>query len=178
MFQGVINSAKSAVSSLILKYVARASVAIPFVIALGFALAAVASMLVNRFGYVAGYWMMAGGLALIGIVAAIVVSAKEESEEIEDEKAEEADTSKLASEVAAQAPLALLGGLLTLPGGGTTALKVAGLLGRNFPLVLLLVLIGGLFWPSEQDPDAPEELARHPGQNGFEPPSPPSAYTH
>lgn len=40
MFQGLINSAKTAVSSLILKYVARASVAVPFVIALGFALAA------------------------------------------------------------------------------------------------------------------------------------------
>lgn len=42
MFQGLINSAKTAVSSLILKYVARASVAVPFVIALGFALAAIA----------------------------------------------------------------------------------------------------------------------------------------
>jgi hypothetical protein len=40
MFQGLINNAKSAVSGLVLKYVARASVAVPFVIALGFALAA------------------------------------------------------------------------------------------------------------------------------------------
>ena len=44
-----------------LKYVARASVAIPFVIALGFALAAIAVMLVERFGHVTAYWMMAGG---------------------------------------------------------------------------------------------------------------------
>ena len=41
MFQGLINNAKSAVSGLVLKYVARASVAVPFVIALGFALAAI-----------------------------------------------------------------------------------------------------------------------------------------
>jgi len=46
----VINSAKTAVSSLILKYVARASVAIPFVIALGFALAAI----IDRFGHITG----------------------------------------------------------------------------------------------------------------------------
>ena len=30
MFQGLINNAKSAVSGLVLKYVARASVAVPF----------------------------------------------------------------------------------------------------------------------------------------------------
>jgi hypothetical protein len=35
VFQGLITSAKTAVSSLILKYVARASVAVPFVVALG-----------------------------------------------------------------------------------------------------------------------------------------------
>jgi len=38
VFAGLINQAKSAVSGLVLKYVARASVAVPFVIALGFTL--------------------------------------------------------------------------------------------------------------------------------------------
>ena len=38
-------SAKTTVSTLILKYVARASVAVPFVVVLGFALAAIAAML-------------------------------------------------------------------------------------------------------------------------------------
>jgi hypothetical protein len=65
VFLGLINSAETAVSSLILKYVARASVAVPFVIALGFALAAIAAMLVDRFGHITGYWLMAGGLAAI-----------------------------------------------------------------------------------------------------------------
>ena len=63
MFTGLLHSAKSAVSGLLLKYVARASVAIPFVIAAGFALAACTMMLVERFGQVAAYWMVAGGLA-------------------------------------------------------------------------------------------------------------------
>jgi hypothetical protein len=67
---------------------------------------------------------------------------------VADQQAEAADTSKIATEVASQAPLAVLGGLLTLPGGGATALKVAQLLGRNYPLVLLTALIGLLFWPS------------------------------
>jgi hypothetical protein len=50
VFAGLMNQAKDAVSGLVLKYVARASVAIPFVIALGFTIAAVSVMLVERFG--------------------------------------------------------------------------------------------------------------------------------
>ena len=50
-----------------LKYVAPASVAVPFVIAAGFALAAFTVMLVERFGHVTAYWLVAGGLALIGV---------------------------------------------------------------------------------------------------------------
>ena len=169
MFRGLINDAKSAASSLVLKYVARASVAIPFVIALGFALAALAAWLVTNYGYVTGYLLMAGGLAAVGVVAALAVSFKEHEEEVADEAAEEADTSKVATEVAAQAPLALLGALFTMPGGASSALKVAQVLGRNFPLVLLLVLVGALFWPSEEGEDT--ETVR-PRPNGFEPPAP------
>ena len=43
-----MNQAKDALGGLVLKYVARASVAIPFVIALGFALAALTVMLVHE----------------------------------------------------------------------------------------------------------------------------------
>ena len=108
-------------------------------------------MLVDRFGHIAGYWLMAAGLTGIGVIAAIFVSAREQEEEVADQKAEAADTSKIATEVATQAPLAVLGGLLTLPGGATTAFKVAQVLGRNYPLVLLAALIGLLFWPTPKD---------------------------
>jgi hypothetical protein len=64
-----------------LKYVVRASIAIPLVVAVGFALAAIASVLANHFGYVAAYGMMAGGLTLIGVVAALVVSANVEKQD-------------------------------------------------------------------------------------------------
>ena len=169
MFRGLINDAKSAASSLVLKYVARASVAIPFVIALGFALAAVTVWVVNQYGYVTGYLLMAGGLAAVGVIAALVVSFKEHEEEVADEAAEAADTTNVATEVAAQAPLALLGALFTIPGGASSALKVAQVLGRNFPLVLLLVLTGALLWPSEEGEDT--ESVR-PRPNGVEPPAP------
>jgi hypothetical protein len=36
-----------------------------------------------------------------------------------------------------------------MPGGAAGALGAARLLGRNWPLVVLLVVIGGLFWPTK-----------------------------
>ena len=86
----------------------------------GFALAAGTVMLVERYGHVFAYWAMAGGLAAVGLVAALAVRVKEHEEEVADEKAEAKDTAEVATEVAAQAPLALLGGLFTLPGGPGT----------------------------------------------------------
>lgn len=154
MFAGLIQHAREAASHLVLRYVARASVAVPFIIALGFAVAAIAVMLVDRFGHVTAYWIMAGGLAILGVLAAIVVSIKEHEEQIAEQKAQQADTQEVMSDAAAQAivqaPLALLGALVTTPSGATSAFKVARLLGRNLPLVLLLVIIGALFWPTAE----------------------------
>jgi len=172
LFAGLMKQAKDAVSGLVLKYVARASVAIPFVIALGFAIAAVSVMLVQRFGHVTAYWIMAGGLAAIGAIAAIAVSVKEHEEEVAEEKADASDIQEVVSDATAQAivqaPLAMLGALFTAPGGASTAIKVAGILGRNYPLVLLLVLIGARFWPTESDA-TPETEAAAPKPNGLQP---------
>jgi hypothetical protein len=43
---------------------------------------------------------------------------------------------------------------LSAPGGAASVFKVARVLGRNFPLVLLLVAIGALFWPTDTTDDA------------------------
>jgi hypothetical protein len=48
---------------------------VPLLIALGFALAAITVMLVERYGQVTAYWLVAVGLAAIGSIAAIAVSA-------------------------------------------------------------------------------------------------------
>jgi hypothetical protein len=167
VFAGLINQAKSAASGLVLKYLARASVAVPFVVALGFAVAAITVMLVDRFGQITAYWMLAGGLAAIGLVAAMVVSVKEQEEEEAEQLAEETDTAEVVTEAAAQAvvqtPIALLGALFSMPGGASSALSVVRVLGRNFPLVLLLVMIGALFWPTEEtSPPDPDVSARKP----------------
>jgi hypothetical protein len=79
---------------------------------------------------------------------------KEHEEEAADQKAEQADTGEVVSDATAeamvQAPLALLGALFSAPGGAAGAFKIARVLGRNFPLVLLLVMIGALFWPTDR----------------------------
>src|SRR5262245_38715306 len=143
MFQGLINNAKSAVSGLVLRYLARASIAVPFIIALGFALAAITVMLVDRYGHITAYWAVAGGLALVGAIAAVVVSAKESEEEVAEQAAEKTDTEEVISDATAQAivqtPIALLGALFA--SSPSAALGGVRLLSRNLPLVLLLVMI-------------------------------------
>lgn len=163
MFRGLLNDAKSAVSALIVKYLARASVAVPFLIAAGFAIAAITLMLVEQYGHVTAYWIMAGGLALIGAVAALVVSVKEQEEDAA-EKAEELEaatssTTAAVAEAATQAPLAMLGALSALPIGPASLMPAVRLLARNLPLVVLLALIAMLFWPTEPAQAAGEEQA-------------------
>jgi hypothetical protein len=95
-------------------------------------------MLVERFEQVTAYWLLAGGPAAVGLAAAMFVSVKEQEEAEAEQLAEEAGTGEVVSDAAAQAivqaPIALLGPLLTTPGGATSVLSVARLLGRNFPL--------------------------------------------
>jgi hypothetical protein len=162
MFRGLLNDAKSAISSLILKYLARASVAVPFLIADGFAIAAITLMLVDQYGHITAYWIMAGGLALIGAIAALVVSVKEQEDDAAEKVAEESEAATSSAtaavaEAASQAPLAVLGALSALPVGPTSFMPAVRLLARNLPLVVLLALIALLFWPTETTEAAGEE---------------------
>jgi hypothetical protein len=47
-----------------------------------------------------------------------------------------------------QLPIAVLGSLLSGPAGPISALSIVRFLGRNFALVVLLVGIGMLVWPT------------------------------
>jgi hypothetical protein len=161
MFRGLINDAKVAAGSLIGKYLARASVAVPFLVALGFGVAAITVLLIDKFGHLSAYLMLAGGFAAIGLVATLIVSVKEQQEEIADTQAEAADTEEVATDAAVQAaiqaPLALVGTLLATPAGPSTLAAGAKLVARNLPLAVLLVLIGMLLWPAGPTPQAEAE---------------------
>jgi uncharacterized membrane protein len=157
MFRGLINDAKSAAGSLVAKYLVRASVAVPFVVALGFSTAAITLMLIERFGAIAAYWMVAGGFTAIGLLATLVITVREHDEETTEKAAEQADTAEAATDATAQAaaqiPLALMGTVLSSPlgpgavGGGLKAIA------RNLPLVVLAALIALLFWPTREGPE-------------------------
>jgi hypothetical protein len=165
VFRTLIDDAKSAAGSVVAKYAMRASVAVPFVIAAGFAIAALTLVLVERFGSLAAYGIMAAGFVALGLIAALVVTVKEQEEEVADAAAEQNDTAEVVTDAAAQAavqlPLALLGTVLASPLGPGTALSGVKMLGRNLPLVALVALMALLFWPSETQPaeaaEAPED---------------------
>jgi hypothetical protein len=179
VFRGLINDAKSAAGAMVAKYAARVSVAVPFLVAVGFATAAVTLMLVERFGAINAYWMVAGGFTGIGLVATFVVGMKEQEEEVADAEAEKADTAAVATDAAAQAavhmPIALLGTLLTSSAGPVSAVGIARMIGRNLPLVILLALIALMFWPTAKTegvgavPEEDEEPTVRP--NGAHPPA-------
>lgn len=164
MFRGLINDAKSAATSLVAKYLARASVAVPFVVAVGFATAAITLMLVERFGHIAAYWMVAGGFLAIGLVATLTVKVKEQEEEIAEQQAEASDTAGVSTDAAAQAaaqlPIAALGALFTVPGGPAAALGGMKALARHWPILIMAALIAAMFWPTA--PANPETHAAAP----------------
>jgi len=166
VFRALINDAKSAAGAVIGKYVIRASVAVPFVIAVGFGIAALTLFLVERFGAIVGYAIMAGAFAAIGLIAAAVVSVREQEEAVADAEAEKHDTAAVASDaaaqVAAQAPLALLSALLTTPLVPGAAMGGLKMLGRNLPLVVLLGLMVLLFWPTSDEEAVGSETSAEP----------------
>jgi hypothetical protein len=179
MFRGLLNDAKSAMGSVLAKYLARASVAVPFLIAAGFAIAAITIMLVDRYGQVTAYWIMAAALALIGAMASLVVSVKEQEEEAAEEAAAEtADTTAASAtaavaEAAAQNPMALLTMLSALPMGPASLVPALRLLARNLPLVVLLAAITFVLWPSEKA-EAEQQTAAGESPEGSETAAAPS----
>jgi uncharacterized membrane protein len=174
MFRGLISDAKSAAGSLIAKYLARASVVVPFVIALAFATAAITLTLIDRFGSIAAFWMLAGGFIVIGLVATAVVTVKEQGEELAGKQIATQDAARAATGAAAQFAmqglLALLGMLLSTPPRTATLAAGAKMLVRNIPLLVLLALLALLFWPNppEGDAEADTGVAK---PNGKRPPA-------
>ena len=177
MFESSINDAKAAAGVLFATYLARISVALPFLVALGFATAAITHMLVERFGAIDAYWIIAAGFAVIGVVAMKALSIKEHEEEAAEEQVEQNAAAEAATDATARATLAavlpLLLEALATPLGRDTVAAGAKMAARNMPLIILLALMAFLFWPVEQaseTPDLDDEATRTrtPRPNGAE----------
>jgi uncharacterized membrane protein len=161
VLEALVKDIKSAAASIVDQYLARASVAIPFIVAFGFATAALAVELMARFGAKNAFWMMAGGFFIIGVIAALFITIREREaaaagqHHIEGSGLAELGemvTSGVATRAAGRLPLGLLAPLIASPSA-----SAARLLGRNIPLVLLLAFIVLLFWPTKEDPPREEE---------------------
>ena len=97
MFRGVFNYAASSAGSLIAGYLARASVAVPFIVAFGFAMAALSLMLSDRFGHLDAYLIVAGTFTVLGLFAALIVRGKERAE-VAEEKPLNTETSDVGAD--------------------------------------------------------------------------------
>ena len=112
-------------------------------------------MLIDRFGSIAAFWMVAGGFLVIGLIA---VAVKEHEEEVIKMLAASQDVTGISTgavvQVSMQALMALLGALLSTPPRSGTLASGAKMVIRNIPLVALLALLTFLFRPSNTESDA------------------------
>ena len=172
MFQGLLKRAERSLDSVVAKFVGRAMVAVPLLVAAGFATAALAVKLVTLYGHVTAYALMAALFAVIGLITMAIVAIEQrpasetaatESEASAGDTSEEATPDvadlfgpEVRSVLASAAPVALPGMLRGV--------------GRNLPLILVLAIIAvviahfgetsedqaaqGQTKPDDSDPDA------------------------
>ncbi|MDO9381282.1 MAG: hypothetical protein Q7T86_00305 [Hyphomicrobiaceae bacterium] len=143
MFDRIFRRAERKIDSVVSKYVRRAIVAVPLLIAAVFATAAISVKVVELYGPVNGYAMMAGAFAAIaGLIAlfaltgdATPVEQAEAASAKDPEQVKRDDDSplvppELLSIIMAAAPVAL-------PGVARTA-------ARNLPMLVALAVVGYL----------------------------------
>lgn len=149
MFESVINDARRAASRLIATYLGRAVVAVPFVVAAGFATAAATLWLIDRFGAQMAYWIVALGFTLLGLIASVVVTVREE--EIEEaavaEEKQAAASNPLPAAGDVLAPVMALLPLLSSQFGLSASTKVAKYGFKYLPVLVLSALLAALLWP-------------------------------
>lgn len=170
MFRGIIDEAKAAAQELLARVATRAAIGAVFMIAIGFAIAALTMQLVARFGGVTASWMIAAGFALLGLVglaASNFHDTRLEERKIEEEQQAEAAApgmSEATSQAAMQLPLALVGSILTSTSGFISPLTVLRFLARNVALVAFGGILAVLLWPQRTTAEDPVVPAAEPAE--------------
>ena len=156
MIGKLVSYATSGITGLITKYAVRASVAVPFLFALGFGLAGLTVVLIDAFGYRDGYFLLAGGFLALGVAAAVAVWLKERREETETgagtQTGSGATIAAAAVETAKQMPSAIAAGTSDASSSFRDLAKLAG---RNWPLAvaagITVLILGGLLSENRYD---------------------------
>jgi hypothetical protein len=147
MFQGLFRRAETTIDTIVAKYTARIMVAVPFVVALGFATAAATVKVVEVYGQAAGLSIMAGVFAVLTLATMAAVGTgvlRDDGHGSEDEMRTGADEpERLASEVDSMLTPELRA---VLGAAAPMALPVvARAVVRNLPLLILAALIIYIF---------------------------------
>ena len=148
MFEAIVNRAKRSVETLVSKYVARAAVAVPFVIALGFGTASAAVKLTEDYGNMTAYGILAGSFAAVGLAAAAVVAVSNRSTPAPVVLSTDTPPAMLQAEPGTNSTLPETELLLAALGAlGPAAIPgLARLLIKNLPLLIGLIVIGYLMF--------------------------------
>ena len=90
---------------MIAKYILRIAVAVPFIIALGFGIAALTVKLIAMYGDATAYAILAGAFGAIGLVAAAANAAAGSRPGVVNDAPAQPEESPVATEAAEQSPL-------------------------------------------------------------------------
>ncbi|WP_333793826.1 hypothetical protein [Hyphomicrobium sp.] len=146
MFQGLLKRAERSIDHVIARFLSRALVAVPLIVAAGFATAAMAVKLVELYGPFAAYVCMAVLFAVIGLVTMAVVSSgshtdtEPETSEAVSAASESGEGDDEGSGGAADFLTPEIRSLLTSIGPAALP-PVARGVGRNLPLILFLAVV-------------------------------------
>ena len=140
MFEPLLERAKHALTSSVEALIARGVVAVPFLIALGFATAALTIKLSEMWGAALGCLAIALLYLAASLLVAVFFLGREKREEEEYAAAQnEAEQPFSVAALLQTDPLALLSTL-------GTAVSVLRMLGRNTSLLLMVLVVGIHLW--------------------------------
>ena len=153
MLQAIVDRAQRSIETLVSKYVRRAAVGVPFVIALGFGTAAATVKLTAEFGSMVAYAILAVAFASVGLAAAAAIAMSGPNSVATPATGDDAtasiDATGKESAIGPDVILAALGavGPAALPG-------MVRLLARNLSLVLAVAIIAYLLFSDTKKADA------------------------
>lgn len=170
MFQGLFRRAESTIDNAVAKLIGRAAVAVPLLIASGFASAALTVWLIERYGAITACGMMSALFCVIALLTMAVVSTNgsQTVDAVSQPQAAAGDTVGEKSADTDVDPMELL-----TPEVRTFLASVAPMaipavargVGRNLPLIFILALMGFVIsrfaaqdvetGPTSSDTDAP-----------------------
>jgi len=154
MFEALLEHAKERVTNSFEKLVARGVVAIPFLIALGFATAALTVKVIELWGAAVGCLVVAALYLVAATVVAAFFLGKEERENEEREAAQQqAEQASSLLSLLQTDPLAALSAL-------GTNVSILRMLGRNSPLLLMVLVVGIYLWTHSEAASKAEQAAR------------------